>query len=174
MKQAMNATSPYVRPFASAMAAVAATLLCATPAVAAKHPRNLKPIENGPAYVLAEDFIATEKAATFTLKAGTYVASFEDSRAIYLLGSGECLEMRVVPPKQPEHAYTMPFVCGIYYPKSEKEPARFFAIRGDLPRHAEMGLLVNWIIKAGEGSFDFPISAKRVIGLRAKLALPPA
>lgn len=148
---------------------VVVALLLGAPALGGKHPRNLVRLENGPSYVLAEDFVATEKAATFTLKAGTYVASFEDSLALYLLGGANCLEMHVVPPKQPEHAYTQPFTCGVYYPKSGSEPARFFVVRGALPRNPEMGLIVNWIIKAGEGSFDYPISKKNVIGLRDRL-----
>jgi hypothetical protein len=143
-------------------------LLVASPVAIAKHPRNLTPLENGPRYVLAQDFVAIEKAAMFTLKAGTYVTAFEDSKALYLLGDENCLEMRVVPPKQPEHAYTMPFNCGIYYPKANSEQALFFYIRGALPR-AEFGLIVNAIIKAGEGSFNYPISKKNVIGLRLQL-----
>jgi hypothetical protein len=112
--------------------------------------------------------VATEKAATFTLKSGTYVAAFEDSKALYLLGEANCLEMHVVPPKQPEHAYTMPFSCGVYYPKADGEQALFFYIRGESPR-TEFGLIVNAIIKAGEGSFNYPISKKNVIGLRPQL-----
>lgn len=138
-------------------------------ALAGKHPRNLEPIANGQKYELAEDFVATEKAATFTLKAGTYVAAFEDGPALYLLGGENCLEMRVVPPKQPEAAYTMPFTCGIYYPKSETEQARFFVVRGAQPYQKDVGLLVNFIIKAGAGSFDFPISKKAVVDLRPRL-----
>lgn len=144
-------------------------LLVASPVAWAKHPRDLTPIQDGAAYVLAEDFVATEKAATFTLKAGTYVSAFEDGKAFYLLGEANCLEMHVVPPKQPEHAYTMPFNCGIYYPKAEAEQALFFAIRGALPYNDEMGPIINAIIQAGEGSFNYPISRKSVVGLRPRL-----
>ena len=112
--------------------------------------------------------MASEKAATFTLKAGTYVAAFEDEQALYLLGEADCLEMHVVPPRQPEHAYTMPFSCGIYLPKAEGGQALFFSVRGAAPR-TEFGWIVNAIIEAGEGSFNYPISRKHVIGLRPRL-----
>jgi hypothetical protein len=146
-------------------------LLAVVPVALAKNPRNLQQIEHGPAYVLAENFVATEKAATFTLKAGTYVAKFEDSKATYLLGDANCLEMRVVPPKQPELAYAMPFNCGIYFPKAATESATFFSIRAAIPRNPEIGWLINAIIKSGEGSFNYPISRKRVVDLRSKLIL---
>ncbi|NUO75928.1 MAG: hypothetical protein HOQ32_07930 [Lysobacter sp.] len=129
-------------------------------------------VEQGVSYVLAQDFVASEKAATFTLKAGTYVTAFEDSKALYLLGGANCLEMHVVPPKQPEYAYTKPFNCGIYYPKAEQGQALFFYIREALPR-SEFGLIVNAIIKAGEGSFNYPISKKHVVGLRSRLQAAP-
>ena len=144
------------------------TLLFVSPASFAKHPRSLTVIEQGASYILSEDFVVSEKAATFTLKAGTYVAAFEDSKALYLLGGADCLEMHVVPPKQPEFAYTKPFNCGIYYPKAEDGQALFFYIREALPR-SEFGLIVNAIIKAGEGGFNYPISKKQVVGLRSRL-----
>lgn len=148
---------------------VGGAMLIASWPTFAVHPRHLTPVENGPSYVLAEDFVAVEKAATFTLKAGTYLVAFEDERALYLLGGLNCLEMRVVPPKQPDRAYTMPFTCGVYFPKAEAEQARFFVVRGTQPQHREMGLLINFIIQAGEGSFDYPISKKAVVDLRPRL-----
>jgi len=154
-------------------AALLIAMLGLGPRAAAQHPRNLTPLQDGTVYMLAEDFVATEKAATFTLGAGEYVAAFEDEKALYLLGGTDCLAMHVVPPKQPERAHTMRFTCGIYYPKAESGRALFFAIRGAQPRHREMGLLINWIIAAGEGSFDYPISAKRVVDLRARLRAVP-
>lgn len=137
----------------------------------AEHPRNLTPIQDGATYVLAEDFVATEKAATFTLKAGQYIAALENDKAIFLLGGPECLEMHVVPPKQPEHAYTQAFTCGIHYPKAATEQARFFVVRAPIPRDPEFGVLVNMIIKAGEGNFDYPISKKSVVDLRPRLTV---
>jgi hypothetical protein len=145
------------------------TLAAWSPLALAVHPRNLNPIENGPKYVLGEDYLATEKAATFTLKAGTYVAAFENRDALFLIGSPNCLEMHVVPPKQPEHAYTMPFNCGVYYPKDDSQQARFFYIRGAVPPNPEFGWLINAIIKSGEGAFQYPIGAKYVLGLRPRL-----
>ena len=141
----------------------------------ATHPRYLTLVDEGTVYTLGEDFTATEKAATFTLKAGTYTTLFEDRGGYYLLGAENCLEMRVVPPKQPEHAYTMPFNCGVHLPRDAQEPARFFVIRAAIPRNPEFGVLINAIIKAGEGGFNYPISAKHVVGLRERLsAQPPA
>jgi hypothetical protein len=144
-------------------------LLAWSPAALAVHPRNLTPIENGAKYVLVQDYVATEKAATFTLKAGTYVAAFENRDALFLVGSPNCLGMHVVPPKQPEHAYTMQFNCGVYYPKDESTQARFFYIRGAIPPNPEFGWLLNAIVKAGEGAFQYPIAARYVVGLRLKL-----
>jgi hypothetical protein len=141
------------------------------PRAGAEHPRNLEPIHDGATYLLADDFVATEKAATFTLKAGKYVAAFENDKAIFLLGGLECLEMHVVPPKQPEHAYTQAFTCGIQYPKAATEQARFFVVRAPLPHDPSFGVLVNAIIKAGEGNFDYPISKKRVVDLRTQLTV---
>jgi hypothetical protein len=152
-----------------------ASLLATPLAAAATHPRYLTLVPDGVDYVLAEDFTATEKAATFTLRAGTYTTLFEDKSGYYLLGAADCLEMRVVPPKQPENAYTMPFNCGVHLPKDEQEPARFFVIRAAIPHNSEYGVIVNAIIKAGEGGFNYPISAKYVVGLRERLsATPPA
>jgi hypothetical protein len=145
-------------------------LLALIPAlVLAKHPRNMKPIEPQRHYQLQEDFTAKEKAATFTLRSGTYTAGFEDAQAIYLLGRPDCLEMHVVPPKQPEMAYTQSFNCGIMIPKSELAPATFFAIAGKLPQFQEAGFLINWMIRRDEGRFNFPIKQKFVVGLRAKI-----
>lgn len=142
------------------------------PAAFAKHPRNLEPVEAGGAYVLQEDVVSQEKAATFTLKAGTYTAELEDAKALYLLGDEHCLEMRVVPPKQPEHAYTMPFNCGIYLPKDPAGKALFFTIRGEIPYNPDAGFLINAIIKYGEGGYQFPISKKHVADIRLKLRAP--
>lgn len=144
-----------------------ALVLAATPAFA-KHPRNLTPIADGPEYTLAEDFVASEKAATFTLKAGKYVAAFEDADALYLIGGDDCLEMHVVPPKQPDRAYTQTFNCGVYYPKAGAGQALFFVIRAGQARNREFGWLINAIIQSGTGSFDYPISKKQVVDLRPR------
>ncbi len=142
------------------------------PAALAKHPRNLEPVESGGTYVLQEDVVSQEKAATFTLKAGTYTAELEDAKALYLLGAEHCLELRVVPPKQPEHAYTMPFNCGIYLPKDPAGQALFFTIREAIAYNPDAGFLINAIIKYGEGSFHYPISKKHVADIRQKLRAP--
>lgn len=146
---------------------------CLSANVSAKHPRNLQPVETGAGYVLAADFVAREKAATFTLKAGQYITRFEDSKAWYLLGDANCLEMHVVPPKQPEAAYRMPFDCGIYLPKDASGQALFFAIREAIPYNQDIGVLINAIIKSGEGSFQYPISKRHVVGLRMHLQASP-
>ncbi|HWS39723.1 MAG TPA: hypothetical protein VN247_00365 [Arenimonas sp.] len=113
--------------------------------------------------------MAQEKAATFTLKPGKYLATFEDKDAVYLLGDPDCLEMYVVPPKQPEYAYTQPFNCGIMIPKIATKPATFFAIAGKQPRFEEMGAVINYLIQRDEGRFNFPINSKYVVGLRDKV-----
>lgn len=151
--------------------AAAIALLLVTATAAAKHvyPQRLTPVSDGARYTLAEPYVYREKAATFTLRAGEYVQHFEDSKAIYLLGGEACADMNVVPPRQPEHAYTMRFNCGILLPKDERKGAAFFFIRGKSPQTQSYGLIINAIIKAGEGSFDFPTSRHDDAALRARL-----
>ncbi len=145
----------------------------------AKHvyPQNLTPIEGREAYRLAEDYVFQEKAATFTLFAGTYTPKYEDRRATYLIGDGPCLEMRVVPPKNPAAAWADRWGCGIYLPKDPAQGAAFFVIRRkpEQPQSGN-GLLIDSIIEAGYGSFDFPTSRHDDAALRERLApaTPPA
>ena len=115
------------------------------------------------------DYVYKEKAATFTVRAGQYLQRYEDSRAIYLIGGAGCAEMNVVPPKQPEFAYTTAFNCGIFLPKDPEKGATFFFVRGQAKEQSGAGLIVDAIIKAGEGSFDFPTSKRSDTVLRSKL-----
>ena len=98
--------------------AIALALLCT--AAAAKHvyPKSLTPVVDGVTFVLAESYVVSEKAATFTLAAG----------------------------------------------------ATFFFIRRtpDEP-HSGNGVLIDSIIRAGYGSFDFPMSNKNDLRLRGQL-----
>ena len=135
------------------------------------NPKRLQAVEAGVIYRLAEPWSYQEKAATFTLMPGQYVLHFEDAKAMYLLGEGACAEMRVVPPKQPEMANTQSFACGIYLPKDLDANASLFFIRGQAPHYPEMGPIVNAIIRAGEGSFDFPTSRRGDARLRAQLSM---
>jgi hypothetical protein len=137
-------------------------LVLSMPAIAtAKHvyPKSLDPVEDGATYALAEDYVYTEKAATFTLFAGTYVARFEDSKAVYLIGSGQCVEMSVVPPKNPAAAWAERWECGVFLPKDPEKGAALFMIRRTPEQpHTGNGWLIDEIVKAGYGSFDFPTS----------------
>ncbi|GAB3752727.1 hypothetical protein [Lysobacter olei] len=154
------------------MRAIAIILLLIASATAlAKHvyPQHLTRITDGARYTLTEPYVFKEKAATFTLRAGEYVQHFEDSKAAYLLGGEGCADMNVVPPKQPEHAYTMTFNCGIFLPKDERKGAAFFFVRGTSQQTQSLGLIINAIIKAGEGSFDFPTSRHDDAALRGRL-----
>jgi hypothetical protein len=138
----------------------------------AKHvyPRNLTPVANGATFTLAENYVVSEKAATFTLAAGTYVQRFEDRKGIYLIGDDRCVEMSVVPPKNPAAAWKDTWECGIYLPKDPAAGATFFFIRRtpDEP-HSGNGLLIDSIIRAGYGSFDFPMSNRNDLRLRSQL-----
>jgi len=136
------------------------------------HPRHLDPVPAGALHRLAEDFVFSEKAATFTLAAGEYRVAFEDRRARYLVGAHDCLSMRVVPPRQPEAAYTMPFDCGIKLPKDPAQPADVFVIR-DAPRPESLGqgVLIDAIIRGGSGKFDFPARLPDGAALRAALTV---
>lgn len=153
------------------MRSIALALLLVSSTALAKHvyPQHLTPVTEGARYTLAEPYVFKEKAATFTLRPGEYVQYFEDRKAIYLLGGEGCADMNVVPPKQPEYAYTMTFNCGIWLPKDPSKGAAFFFIRGKSQQTQSMGLIINAIIKAGEGSFDFPTSRHDDAALRARL-----
>jgi hypothetical protein len=148
-------------------------LLLSVPAIAtAKHvyPKYLDPVDEGATYVLAEDYVYSEKAATFTLYAGSYVVKFEDSKAVYLLGAGQCLGMSVVPPKNPAAAWSDRWECGVFLPKDPRKGAAFFMIRRTPEQpHSGNGWLIDEIIKAGHGSFDFPTSKHDDASLRARL-----
>ena len=70
-------------------------------------------------------------------------------------------------------ANTQHFPCGIVLPKDTGKPASLFFIRGKAPHYDGMGPVVNAIIKAGEGSFDFPTGRRGDDRLRALLAPMP-
>lgn len=150
--------------------ATALALLCT--AAAAKHvyPKSLTPVADGVTFVLAESYVVSEKAATFTLATGFYVQRYEDRKAIYLIGDEQCVEMSVVPPKNPAAAWKDRWECGIYLPKDPAAGATFFFIRRtpDEP-HSGNGVLIDSIIRAGYGSFDFPMSNKNDLRLRRQL-----
>ena len=141
---------------------------------ASVNPKRLQAVAEGAVYRLAEPWSYQEKAATFTLKPGDYVLRYEDAKAAYLIGADLCVDLYVVPPKQPEMANTQSFHCGIYLPKDPAASASFFFIRGKAPHYDGMGPIVNAIIRAGEGSFDFPTSRRGDARLRAQLAMVPA
>ncbi|RPI16687.1 MAG: hypothetical protein EHM60_01470 [Lysobacterales bacterium] len=143
-------------------------------AAVAKHvyPKYLEPVEDGATYELAEDYVFKEKAATFTLFEGSYVVKFEDSKAVYLIGGSQCLEMSVVPPKNPDAAWADKWDCGVFLPKDPEKGAAFFMIRRTPGQpHSGNGWLIDEIIKAGYGSFDFPTSKHDDRSLRAQLVL---
>lgn len=145
--------------------------LVAMPALA-KHvyPQHLDVVQDGATYSLAENYVFKEKAATFTLFAGDYVQAFEDRKAVYLLGGSDCLEMSVVPPKNPAAAWADKWDCGIYLPKDPTKGAAFFMIRRTPQQpHSGNGWLIDEMIKSGYGSFDFPTSNKDQPELRARL-----
>lgn len=159
------------------MKLISILILSLIPAVAfAKHvyPKSLKTVENGAIYVLQDDYKFQEKSATFTLSAGHFKLAYEDSKAHYLIGlTPQCLEMRVVPPKYPENAWSDKWDCGIFLPKDEKNGAAFFMIRRtpDEPEKSNQGPIIDAILKAGYGSFDFPTSMQKDNLLRSKLML---
>lgn len=156
----------------------AALLLLAfvfAPAIAKNvSPKRLSPVENGLSYTLAERYVFKEKAATFTLSAGVYVQKFEDRNALYLLGPGDCLEFNVVPPKNPAAAWTDTWDCGILLPKDPMLGAAFFMIRKtpEGEYRSGQGWVIDQIVKAGFGSFDFPTSEHNDQALRSKLRQP--
>ena len=151
-------------------------LLALAASALAKHvyPKNLQQVEDGVTYHLEEAYVFREKAATFTLSAGKYVQHYEDAKAIYLIGGANCLQFNVVPPKNPAAAWTDNWDCGIFLPKDASKGAAFFMIR---KKHEEKymgnGVLIDAIVRAGDGSFDFPTSRHNDTVLRGRLTLQP-
>lgn len=148
-------------------------LLGLAAAAAAKHlyPQRLTPVSDGVSYRLAEPYVFKEKAATFTLAPGQYLVRFEDKKAWYLIGPDNCIELGVVPPKNPAAAWSDRWNCGILLPKDAAKGAAFFMIRRtpESP-HSGNGLIVDSIVRAGYGSFDFPTSGHNDAVLRASLS----
>jgi hypothetical protein len=158
--------------FVSRSAALLLSALVFSTAVAKSvSPRRLSPVENGLSYTLAESYVFKEKAATFTLSAGVYTEKFADKNARYLLGPGGCLEFNVVPPKNPAAAWTDTWDCGILLPKDPMIGAAFFMIRKtpEGEYRSGQGWIIDEIVKAGFGSFDFPASRQNDQVLRGKL-----
>jgi hypothetical protein len=159
---------------AAGLLALLLVALATGPALAKSvHPKSLSPVQDASTHRLAQDYVFIEKAATFTLAAGDYLAAYEDRNTVYLLGDGECLEMKVVPPKNPAAAYRMGFRCGIMLPRDPAKGAAFFTIRGHIPAKRENGLVINAIIAHGEGKFLFPTSRHDDRQLRAQLQQQP-
>ncbi len=159
--------SPHTR-----SAALLLFALVFSPAIAKNvSPKRLSPVEDGLSYTLAERYVFKEKAATFTLSAGVYAQKFEDRNALYLLGPGDCLEFNVVPPKNPAAAWTDTWDCGILLPKDPMLGAAFFMIRKtpEGEYRSGQGWVIDQIVKAGFGSFDFPTSGHNDQVLRGLL-----
>ncbi len=139
---------------------------------AAKHvyPKNLKVVDAGQTYTLLEDYLFQEKAATFTLFAGRYVQKYEDAKAVYLMGDAGCFQMSVSPPRKPHARWSDRWDCGVYVPKDGNKGAAIFVVRRTPETsHEGNGAIIDGIIRAGYGSFDFPTSEKDDLLLRSKL-----
>ncbi|UOV00461.1 MULTISPECIES: hypothetical protein [Pseudoxanthomonas] len=138
----------------------------------AKHvyPKNLKVVDAGQTYTLLEDYVFQEKAATFTLFAGRYVQRYEDAKAVYLMGQAGCFQMSVAPPRNTDARWSDRWDCGVYLPKDANKGAAIFVVRRtpETP-HEGNGAVIDGIIRAGYGSFDFPTSEKNDLLLRSKL-----
>lgn len=133
------------------------------------HPRSLQLVENGNRYTLSEPYVYVEKAATFTLAAGTYTVFQRDSNALFLLRNDKCLGISVVPPKNPAGAWSDNWECGIYLPHNPEKGAAFFRIRPKAEQDPNYGLLINAIIRDGYGRYDFPTSRHDDALLRQRL-----
>lgn len=152
---------------------LALLLLALSAGAVAKHvsPKQLTPVSDGVGYALTEPYVFKEKAATFTLAAGHYVLRFEDTKAWYLIGPSACMEMAVVPPKNPAAAWSDRWDCGVFLPKDASKGAAFFMIRRTPEQpHSGNGLIIDSIIRAGYGSFDFPTSKHNDAVLRERLS----
>lgn len=155
-------------------ASICAALVLMSSVAAAKHvyPKSLKVVDAGQTYTLLEDYVFQEKAATFTLFAGRYVQKYEDAKAVYLMGDAGCFQMSVTPPRNPGARWSDRWDCGVYLPKDADKGAAIFVVRRTPETsHEGNGALIDGIIRAGYGSFDFPTSEKDDLILRSKLML---
>lgn len=132
--------------------ALSLTLVSSAALGKSKHPRHLKPVTSPILYTLAEPVSAEGYNITYTVKAGTYTLRYRDKKGAYLLGEGQCLHVYIHSPKSTGRADVE---CGVYLPDDPKRGAEFFRLRATAQHFPEMGPLVNWIIRSGNGSFDW-------------------
>lgn len=126
----------------------------ASGSVAAKsvNPKHLKTVEPPVAYRLDAEVSAEGYNVTYTVKPGTYLLRYRDSRGSYLLGEGQCLHVHIHSPKSQSHS---DYECGLFLPHDAGKGASFYRIRPAAGHQPGMGPVVNWMIAYGTGSFDW-------------------
>jgi hypothetical protein len=144
-------------------------LACVTTSLQARsvNPKHLTEINPPIEYQLSVDVPVEGYNITFTLRAGTYMLSYKDSKGVYLLGQGQCMHWDIHSPKM---TGSNDFPCGIYLPNDTSRGASFYVIRAKTGTNPDAGVLVNSIIRYNYGSFDWP-EKKESQELRSKLEL---
>jgi hypothetical protein len=130
------------------------------------NPKHLEAVDPPVEYRLGQDVVIQGQNILYTVRAGRYVLRYRDRRGSYFLGEGNCLHLDIRTPKM---TGTNDWECGLHVPDDSRRGATFFRVRPVTPTQAEMGLVVNQIIRYNHGSFDWPDKAESM-ELRAQLA----
>ncbi|MGL6224375.1 MAG: hypothetical protein ACRC6L_12425 [Steroidobacteraceae bacterium] len=129
------------------------------------NPKHLQQIVPPVAHVLEGDVSVQGHNILYTLRAGTYLLMYTDRRGRYFIGDGNCMHLDIRTPKM---TGTNDWTCGLYVPDDPSRGASFFRVRPVTSTSAEMGPVVNAIIRYGYGSFDWPDKVESM-QLREKL-----
>lgn len=127
-------------------------LLTLPAAAKSANPKHLKAVDPPIAYRLDAEVSAEGYNITYTVKPGTYLLRYRDSRGAYLLGEGPCLHVHIHSPKSQGHN---DYECGLYLPDDAGKGASFYRIRPAAGHQPAIGPVVNWMIAYGTGSFDW-------------------
>lgn len=129
------------------------------------NPKHLEAVQPPLEYQLEHDVAVQGYNILYTLRAGKYLLQYKDRRGSYFIGAGNCMHLDIRTPKM---TGTDDWECGIHVPNDAARGATFFRLRPKTPTHAEMGPVVNQIIRYNYGSFDWPDKAESM-ELRTKL-----
>lgn len=129
------------------------------------NPKHLEAVQPPLEYRLEQDVAVQGYNILYTLRAGKYLLQYQDRRGRYFVGEGNCMHLDI---RTPKVTGTDDWECGIHVPNDAAHGATFFRVRPVTPTHAEMGPVINQIIRYNHGSFDWPDKAESM-ELRSKL-----
>jgi hypothetical protein len=155
------------------LASIVALLALGTAQARSVNPKHLEQVQPAIEYRLEQDVAVQGYNILYTLRAGRYLLSYKDRRGNYFVGEGNCMHLDI---RTPKTTGSDDWACGIHVPNDPARGATFFRIRPATATHAEMGAVVNGIIRYGYGAFDWPDKAESM-ELRSRLVpvtSPPA